>query len=64
MNQDLKKNINQVRKNRYEKNQVELLELKYNNYQIKIVSDDVTRLDKAEGKSVNLEIRREKLSKL
>lgn len=47
------------------KNQVELLELKNNNSQIKISLNELNgRLDKGEEKSLDLEILQQELSKL
>lgn len=47
------------------KNQVELLELKNNNSQIKISLNELKgRLDKGEEKSLDLEILQQELSKL
>lgn len=50
---------------RREKNQVDLLELKSNNSQIKIALNELnSRLDKAEEKSVNLETGQQESLKL
>lgn len=47
------------------KHQVEFFELKNNNSQIKITLDNLSSiLDKAEDKVVNLETRKQELSKL